>query len=291
MISSRGPYVLSDRNRRAESNLVTGVAIGEGARRRQPVAAGRWRAVVAQYAAGQAWPLHSHRGTVVAALFSGAAVSRCLGHEHECEPLDVLVIPADAPHTETFLVDGSRVITVELDQSVGAPLDEWTSRQQHPVRSRGGPVARLAVEMERECRVADELTPLAVEGLVLQLLAVIARGEREVRGASRSLQRVFARIEAEFAEPLSIAQLARDEGIHPVYLARAFRRLHGCGPADYLRRLRIDHAARLLSQTDLPLARVAAAVGYADQSHFHRQFRRRMGATPGAYRQGVGRGR
>ncbi|MGE0443157.1 MAG: AraC family transcriptional regulator [Gemmatimonadales bacterium] len=279
---------MSDRNRLAESNLATGVAIGEGARRRRPVAAGRWRAVEAQYGAGLARPLHSHRGTVVAALFHGAAVSRCLGREHACEPLDVLVIPAEVPHTETFLVEGSRVITVELDPDLGGPLDRWTAHQRQPVRARGATVARLAAEMERECRVADELAPLAVEGLVLQLLAVIARGEPDLRGASRPVQRIADRIAAEFAEPLTIAQLARDEGIHPVYLARAFRRLHGCGPADYLRQLRIDHAATLLRQSDLPLARVAAAVGYADQSHFHRQFQRRMGVTPGAYRRRAG---
>jgi transcriptional regulator GlxA family with amidase domain len=50
-------------------------------------------------------------------------------------------------------------------------------------------------------------------------------------------------------------------------------------------RLRIEQAQRLLAQRDVPLAQVALACGFANQSHFTQAFKRQLGLTPRAYRQ------
>ena len=91
-------------------------------------------------------------------------------------------------------------------------------------------------------------------------------------------------IRADLGAPLRIAELAREAGVHPVYLARAFRRHLRSGPAEYIRGARIDAAKQSLADSDLPLSQVARAAGFADQSHFTRQFRRVVGASPGRYR-------
>jgi len=59
---------------------------------------------------------------------------------------------------------------------------------------------------------------------------------------------------------------------------------------DYVRRLRVDYAAYQLSQTDDPLSEIAAAAGFADQSHFSRTFSGIMGSTPSRYRAMLRRG-
>ena len=79
-------------------------------------------------------------------------------------------------------------------------------------------------------------------------------------------------------------------GVHPVTLARAFRRTFGCTIGEYLRRLRIERAAEQLATGTQPLAEIALAAGFADQSHFSNVFRRRVGMSPSAYRREV-RGR
>jgi AraC family transcriptional regulator len=84
--------------------------------------------------------------------------------------------------------------------------------------------------------------------------------------------------------PPSTRDLAREANLHPVYVARAFRRWFGCGLADYARRQRLGYAYRRLIDSTAPLSRVAIESGFADQSHLHRELRRRLGRTPGNVR-------
>jgi AraC family transcriptional regulator len=85
-------------------------------------------------------------------------------------------------------------------------------------------------------------------------------------------------------EEVRLDELARLAGVHPAHLNRVFRRQHGCAVGEYVRRLRIDLAARELAGSQRPIADIAAAMGFADQSHFSRVFARVMGMTPGRYR-------
>jgi AraC family transcriptional regulator len=61
-----------------------------------------------------------------------------------------------------------------------------------------------------------------------------------------------------------LAELAHQADVHPVYLARAFRRHYGCSPGTYLRRCRMDRAIDLLGDTGLSVAEVAANCGFVD---------------------------
>jgi len=77
--------------------------------------------------------------------------------------------------------------------------------------------------------------------------------------------------------------------VHPAHLARAFRAHFRMSMGPYVRRLRLDWAAGELARSDLPLAAVALAAGFADQSHFTRTFKRYLGVTPNVYRRTRGR--
>ena len=79
-----------------------------------------------------------------------------------------------------------------------------------------------------------------------------------------------------------LGDLAREAGVHPMHLTRAFRAHFGCSVGDYQLRLRLDRARVMLLRTDLAIASVAAETGFADQSHLSRHFTRRYGVTPGA---------
>jgi AraC family transcriptional regulator len=78
--------------------------------------------------------------------------------------------------------------------------------------------------------------------------------------------------------------MAAAERPHPVHLARTFRRFLGAAPVEYLDRLRLERCTLALARSAVPVARVAAEAGYADQSHFCRRFRRAYGMAPSAYR-------
>ncbi|MDX6373672.1 MAG: hypothetical protein QOD98_2660 [Nocardioidaceae bacterium] len=81
----------------------------------------------------------------------------------------------------------------------------------------------------------------------------------------------------------SLERLARELGTHPSHLVRVFRREYGLPPHRYLVGRRLDRARPLLL-AGMPIADVAVATGFHDQSHLTRHFRALLGTTPGAFR-------
>jgi len=73
-------------------------------------------------------------------------------------------------------------------------------------------------------------------------------------------------------------------GIHPVHLAREFRRHYQCTIGEYVRRLKVEYACLQISVSEASLHQIALAAGFFDQSHFARTFKQIMGVTPGNYR-------
>jgi AraC family transcriptional regulator len=151
-----------------------------------------------------------------------------------------------------------------------------------------GPGSGVAWRIARELRSPDSATPLEVEGLVLEMFALASRQgqlERRARQAPPWLARTRELLHASFLrQPPRIDELAREAGVHPDYLARAFRVRFGVPVGTYVRRLRLEWAAARLAGTEEPIAQIALAAGFADQSHFTRAFKRYAGLTPGEYR-------
>src|SRR4029079_11642641 len=75
-------------------------------------------------------------------------------------------------------------------------------------------------------------------------------------------------------------QLASELGLHPAYLARAYRAATGEGVGETQRRRRVERASALLRHTTLPIAEIAVAGGFCDQSHMNRCFAAVLGRTP-----------
>jgi len=102
---------------------------------------------------------------------------------------------------------------------------------------------------------------------------------REPRAAARARAMLHDRM----ADGVTIAELAAGSGLGPFALIRAFTGEYGLPPHAYLLSVRLNAAQRQLAAGDMP-ADVAAACGFTDQAHLTREFRRRLGVTPGAYR-------
>jgi AraC family transcriptional regulator len=168
---------------------------------------------------------------------------------------------------------------VESIRPYSSVLDERRSLQN-------GAAATFARRLQDELRQPDDAALLAIEGLLLELVASASRvAQREPGGrAPRWLVAARDLIHADPAARLTLAGIAATVGVHPVSLARAFRAAYGCSVGEYVRRQRVDLAGRWLAETDLALAEIALAAGFCDQSHFSNLFRRLMGLSPSRYR-------
>ena len=98
------------------------------------------------------------------------------------------------------------------------------------------------------------------------------------------LRRVTQFIEAHIDKTIRLEDLAASAALSPFHFHREFKRSTGMTPHRYIMHVRMEHAKRLLSSSDTPLAEVAAQVGFADQSHFSANFRKATSMTPLRYR-------
>ena len=106
------------------------------------------------------------------------------------------------------------------------------------------------------------------------------------RPAPAWLQQARSLVERHFAEPLPLTLVAGRVGVHPVHLARTFRRVYRTTFGGYVRQLRIEFARAQLAGS-ATLSDIAAAAGFCDQSHFSRSFKQFTGLTPAEYRVAV----
>jgi transcriptional regulator GlxA family with amidase domain len=93
-------------------------------------------------------------------------------------------------------------------------------------------------------------------------------------------QRICEYMESHLEQKVGLDTLASMAGLSTHHFARAFHQSVGVPPHSYLLTRRLERAERLLRETRLPLAEIAAATGFADQSHLSRHFRRRTGMPP-----------
>jgi AraC-like DNA-binding protein len=123
-----------------------------------------------------------------------------------------------------------------------------------------------------------------------QRIIGIAGIHREVEGLRTpprqfgQLSKAVERMHRDFAEPLTTPKLAAIAGLSRSQFERVFHRLFGASPREYLLRLRVNAASRLLTDTDRKCTDIALATGFYDHSHFSRVFQRIMGISPQHYR-------
>ncbi|WP_033306031.1 AraC family transcriptional regulator [Streptomyces iakyrus] len=135
--------------------------------------------------------------------------------------------------------------------------------------------------------------PLEAESRLPWLLTALARRHSTARatsdavtGADGIARTVRDRLADELLDPPSLALLATDLGLSRYQLLRAFRTTMGVPPYAWLAQHRVARARGLL-EAGLRPAEVAGLVGFADQAHLTRWFRRVLGVTPAAYRNSV----
>ncbi len=239
-------------------------------------------------------PLHTHERPILAVTLEGFIESSILDRTLPASPASVWTEPVAERHANTVGRDGARVIVLQPDPNDDDVFTPFRDLLDGVQLTRHAGIAADAGRMVGELDLADGVSRLALDGLVLTVLAAGARafaaGPHHTK-PPRWLLHARDLLHARFREGVQLRDIATTVGVQPAHFAHAFRRHFRCTPGEYVRGLRVRWAADRLATTDTPSSRIAIAAGYSDQSHLSREFRRRMGMTPGAYRRAAVRPR
>lgn len=187
--------------------------------------------------------------------------------------------PPSAAHADHFSATGARCLNLEFSASwQGTPQGTRGSLLLDGHRARWA-AARL-FEAWRRRGAGYRRT---IRGLVSLLLEETARHSRAADTTPDWVTAATDILDREYRQAWSLRALATRVGVSTSTLARGFRTRHGCTVGTYVHYRRVEEAIRLLASGNTGLSGLAARLGFADQSHLTRIFRRHTGLTPLTY--------
>lgn len=240
---------------------------------------------------------HAHPMLSIGAVDGGSSIFTRDGTNQRLTRGDVVLIPAGVVHACNPENDGAwSYQMLYLDTAWAASVVGEMGELDAIVMNRLPPDIAPQRIHERltalnECLfspVADEDKETALLLFVGDLFASGRAGamQRDARPDVQRMRAVMSMIERRYAEALSLDELARAAGMSRYHFVRTFSRAAGMTPHAWQIDLRIQRARKLLDD-GMTLAETALQLGFSDQSHFQREFKRRVAATPGEYQRNI----
>ncbi|GAA3743258.1 AraC family transcriptional regulator [Salinactinospora qingdaonensis] len=241
---------------------------------------------------------HTHETYTVGVIESGVEEYTYRGETHRAGRGGIVIVEPHEVHTghagtpegwsyRMLYPSVATVTAVTAELGLAAPPAFAGSSLDDPACADRLRAAHLAAERGDRLS-ASSLTHAAL----VELVRRHARQGTRLRGPGTSPRAVaLARdaLQENLVDPPSLDELANLAESTPFALLRAFRATHGLPPHAYLNQLRVQRARRLLATGAAPSA-VAFQVGFADQPHLTRHFKRYVGVAPGAYQRGLNAG-
>ena len=232
-------------------------------------------------------PRHEHECANLVLTLKGSFREVIGSRPQEPEPLSILVKPAGESHANRYGGAGAHCLVIEVKAQQLESVARSSKLFSAPAHIRGGPLPVLAVRIYDEFRARHDAAELMIEGLILEMMAEATRRafkDDASPAPPRWLGEVRDFIHENFNGRVCLAAVAAAVEVNPTYLARTFRRHYGRSIGEYVKHLRLEFAARELTDTPHPLAEIAAAAGFYDQSHFTHAFRQHTKMTPAEFR-------
>ena len=259
-----------------------------GSRRSENISVDGFHVIDAWFPPGAHLEQHSHDRACFGVMISGGFDLEFAVGAYPCTRGTVFTEPLGEQHTNRMSNAGAHVVVVQPDPAHEALLQPLAAVLDGISLFKHEAILHLAERIALEVRSPDNVTPLAVESLVLDVLTTAARAFEKPSShhgvPPRWLHTAKDFLHDEFLNGIRVADVGRAVDVHPAHLSRAFRRHFGTGVAAYVRRLRLEWAADRMSTTEDSLSAIAIRAGFADQSHLTRTFARYFGTTPARYR-------
>ena len=234
-----------------------------------------------------AYPIHTHDVWTLLLVDQGAIRYDLDRRAHGAEPSMVSILPPHIVHDGRPATPGGyrkRVIYLEPEvvgeSLIGAAVDR-------PALAPDPALRRAVSELDRSLGCVDDGLEAETRLHLVAERIRAAMGEEPVidpdqRVVDAAVEAFRGWLDARLFEPITMAEAAAELGAGPTQLARGFASAFGIAPHAYVITRRLE-AARDRILDGAPLADVATEVGFFDQAHLTRHFKRFLGTTPGRF--------
>ena len=237
-----------------------------------------------QHSQARRLPAHSHELPFFCLFFGGDYAEKYFHRDVQFRPFSFSFRPAGNLHQDEIGPRGARMFGIEVESAWQRRLDSCSGNLGVAYDFEGGELVWLGLKLYSETRTSLDRRDLQVESLVSELLGLVACKPERCTAAPFWMRRIKEKLNVEFRERITVDDLSREAGVHPVHLSRVFRRFAGKGIGEYVHRLRVREACERMLNPEASLAEISCDLGFADQSHFTRTFHNVTGSSPGAFR-------
>ena len=234
---------------------------------------------------GHEWMAHDH--AVLTLVMSGRLDEGLAQEVQSCGALELHYKPLGLRHVTSTGPNGVRMLLLCVKDSTLQRLE--TPERDRPRVLAGGVRAARALTELLSIATSPRQRTQSPHHAMRNLWELLKDGPPRVEDRKRPgwISEAYERIVSEGTQRRSLARLADEFHIHPVYLARAFHAHYGLTIGSLRRRTRIDCAIARLRAGATSLSALASELGYSDQPHFTRAFKRETGWAPAAFQAAV----
>jgi AraC-like DNA-binding protein len=237
------------------------------------------------------YPRHWHDELYFCAILVGSSDVYCVDRSYSASPETLVLIPPGEVHADRKRDCAFRCMFIDL-QELRSGLEGFTEQTLlglnfHMELIRGAKTMRSFLRAHRSLEKPE--SKLAADSAIMRFFHTIVMGHstEKVRSArdgdeNAAVRRTKRFLDEHYAQRTSLHELSRFTGLSPYHLHRSFCKKIGMPPHGYLTQVRINQA-RLLLKSGMSISDVAYSVGFWDQSHFARHFKKLSGVTPGQY--------
>ncbi len=140
----------------------------------------------------------------------------------------------------------------------------------------------LILKMQQEMLIDDNCSQLTIETLLLNLINYSKKSSHQ--SPPKWVQLVDDLLNDKWNQQITLQELSMATEKHPITISKHFRKYFSCTLGEYLRKLKIDKSIPLIKNSRMSLTEIALHCGFADQSHFTRNFKQMTGFSPKEFR-------
>ena len=224
---------------------------------------------------------HSHENLHVCFVFQRGKSENRQSTTHSDRAGNVLLYRSEERHRWVTAVPISRSLNIEVGREFLNSNDFTEADLEKAVTNRAD-AKILMLKIQSEMLHGGTESQASIETLLFELFS--DEGTELLKTPPRWLSELKVLLNDEWHRSMSLGELAEILGVHPVTISKHFRKYFSCSLGEYRRRLRIEKSIGLIKNSSQPLAQVALACGFSDQSHFTRNFKASTGLLPKTFR-------